>query len=160
MAFPASKPKHFRHYQAYEYKEGEPPPKGPKGAKMSAWLQRQASSHQAQILATALLSGVAVAGVILGAQALRRRTAIDDLKASIPDIDEAHEEEKVCPNPSMVANQLNILVKVPDYRFIPPPTRISQEDEQVARLTRRAQQGDYDEGNIYKSLWTMLAWSG
>lgn len=54
---------------------------------MSSWLQRQASSHKAQLVGTALLSGVAVAGAILGIQALRRQIALEDLKASIPGFD-------------------------------------------------------------------------
>ncbi len=55
---------------------------------MSSWLQRQASSHNAQLVGTALLSGVAVAGAMFGIQALRRQIAIEDLKASIPGFDE------------------------------------------------------------------------
>jgi hypothetical protein len=55
---------------------------------MSSWLQRQASSHNAQLVGTALLSGVAVTGAMFGIQALRRQIAIEDLKASIPGSDE------------------------------------------------------------------------
>lgn len=55
---------------------------------MSSWLQRQASSHNAQLVGTALLSGAAVAGAIFGIQALRRQIAVEDLKASIPGFDE------------------------------------------------------------------------
>ena len=54
---------------------------------MSSLLQRQTSSHQAQLAATAIISGFAVAGTILGVQAIRRRGAVDELKASIPNID-------------------------------------------------------------------------
>ena len=62
---------------------------------MSAWLQRQASSHQAQLAGTALISGLAVATTIFGVQAIRRRIAIDELKASIPTADEEHITETV-----------------------------------------------------------------
>ena len=63
---------------------------------MSAWLQRHASSHQTQLVGTAFLSGLAVATTIFGVQALRRRVAIDELKASIPNVDEGHRAEAVC----------------------------------------------------------------
>lgn len=55
---------------------------------MTSWLQRQASSHNAQLVTTAVLSGAAVAGAILGIQAIRRQIAVEDLKASIPQLDE------------------------------------------------------------------------
>lgn len=63
---------------------------------MSAWLQRQASSHGVQLAATAVLSGAAVAGAIYGYQNLRRAEAVEELKASIPELDEKHRATKVC----------------------------------------------------------------
>lgn len=63
---------------------------------MSSWLQRQAGSHNSQLATTAVLSGAAVAGAIFGYQAYRRKEAVHDLKASIPDIDDEHHAEKVC----------------------------------------------------------------
>ena len=60
---------------------------------MSSWMQRQISSHQ--IAATAVLSGLAVAGTIFGAQAIRRKVAVGNLKSSIPSVDEKHHAEKV-----------------------------------------------------------------
>lgn len=62
---------------------------------MSSWLQRQLGSQQAQFTATAVLSGAAVAGTILGYQALKRREAVEELKSSIPPISEKHHAEKV-----------------------------------------------------------------
>lgn len=62
---------------------------------MSSWLHRHAESHQTQLVATAVLSGLAVAGAILGFQALRRKEAVVELKASIPTINEKHHAEKV-----------------------------------------------------------------
>lgn len=62
---------------------------------MSSWLERQASSHHFQLAATAVISGVAVAGLIYGGQAIRRKTAVDELKASIPELDESHHSEMV-----------------------------------------------------------------
>lgn len=63
---------------------------------MSTWLERQASNHQVQLAATAVLSGIAVAGIIYGSQAARRKSAIDELKASIPELSETHHAEMVC----------------------------------------------------------------
>lgn len=62
---------------------------------MSSWIQRQASSHQVQLAATAVISAAAVAGAIFGAQAIRRKVAIEKLKASIPKVDEDHRLQKV-----------------------------------------------------------------
>jgi hypothetical protein len=62
---------------------------------MSAWLERQASSHHLQLAAVAIASGCLVASTILGVQAIRRQVAIDELKASIPNADEDHESQKV-----------------------------------------------------------------
>jgi tRNA threonylcarbamoyladenosine dehydratase len=62
---------------------------------MTSWLQRQASSRQTQITATAVISGAVVAGAILGFQAIRRREAVEELKASIPELNENHHAEQV-----------------------------------------------------------------
>lgn len=63
---------------------------------MASWIQRQAGFHSTQLATTALLSGAAVAGAIFGYQAFRRKEAVYDLKASIPELDEQHPAEKVC----------------------------------------------------------------
>lgn len=55
---------------------------------MSSWIHRQSNSQYAQLAGAALLSGTAVAGVILGYQAVKRRAAIETLKRSIPRLDE------------------------------------------------------------------------
>ena len=62
---------------------------------MSSWLERQASSHHVQLAATAVLSGLTVAGLIYGSQAIRRKAAVDELKASIPDLSESHHADLV-----------------------------------------------------------------
>lgn len=62
---------------------------------MSSWLPRQAGSLNSQLATTAVLSGAAVAGAIFGYQAYRRKEAVHDLKASIPELDEQHHAEKV-----------------------------------------------------------------
>lgn len=73
---------------------------------MSSWLQRQAGAQRSQLATTAVLSGAAVAGAIFGYQAYRRREAVHDLKASIPDIDEQHHAEKVSLPVSFQCKQL------------------------------------------------------
>jgi hypothetical protein len=62
---------------------------------MASWLQRQASSHNVQLAATAVLSGAAAAGAIYGYQAMKRKAAVEELKASIPDISEQHQAAQV-----------------------------------------------------------------
>ena len=62
---------------------------------MPSWIQHHAGSHQSQLAATAVLSGAAVASAILGYQTFRRREAVDNLKSSIPDINEKHHAENV-----------------------------------------------------------------
>jgi hypothetical protein len=64
---------------------------------MASWLQRQTPSHQVQIAGTALFSGLAVAGAILGIQALRRQSMVYDTSPSTVSSDT--EYEKVCGKP-------------------------------------------------------------
>jgi tRNA threonylcarbamoyladenosine dehydratase len=63
--------------------------------RMSGWLQEQALSQRVQLIATAVLSGFAVASTILSVQALRRKIAIEDLKASIPNSEEDPRVQRV-----------------------------------------------------------------
>lgn len=51
---------------------------------MTDWLQRHGGSHSLQLAGVAVISGVAVASSIFGYQSVKRRDAIDRLKASIP----------------------------------------------------------------------------
>ena len=62
---------------------------------MPSWIQNSVSSVQAQLALTALVSGLAVGSTILSYQNLRRKEAVDELKSSIPEIDERHHAEKV-----------------------------------------------------------------
>lgn len=66
-----------------------------KSESMTSWLERQASSHSFQLAATAVISGATVAGLIYGGQAIRRKAAVDELKASIPELDESYHSEMV-----------------------------------------------------------------
>lgn len=62
---------------------------------MTAWIERQAANHHVQLAATAVISGIAVAGVIYGTQAARRKVATEDLKASIPKLNNDYHAQKV-----------------------------------------------------------------
>jgi len=62
---------------------------------MASWIHQQFSSHRLQLAATAFLSGAAVAAAIYGTQAIRRKEAVEELKASIPDLGDNHRAELV-----------------------------------------------------------------
>lgn len=70
-------------------------PRTPPPETMASWLDRQFSSHHVQLAATALLSGAAVAATIYGTQAIRRKERVEELKASIPELNEKHHAEMV-----------------------------------------------------------------
>lgn len=78
------------------FRSASPPSKLSTKGTMSTWLEQQASNHHVQLAATAVLSGAAVAGLIYGSQYARRKVAIDELKASIPELTEEHQAQKVC----------------------------------------------------------------
>ncbi|KAL9014089.1 MAG: hypothetical protein Q9173_001260 [Seirophora scorigena] len=103
--------------------------------RMSSWLERQLSSHQAQLAATALFSGITIAGLIYGGQAIRRKVAVEQLKASIPPIGDEYEAQRLT-----------------DFGAASTHSSATREDERVAGLARRAQQGDYDEELIREQL--------
>ena len=81
---PKPQPKHVR------FSDSSKPPQT-----MASWFERQASSHQVQLAAVAILSGVAVAGTIYGTQAIRREKRTEELKASIPELNESHHADMV-----------------------------------------------------------------
>ncbi|OGE56765.1 hypothetical protein PENARI_c002G07513 [Penicillium arizonense] len=120
-----------------ELKEREPQDTDEKGVlgNMSSWLQRQAGSSHGQLATTAVLSGAAVAGAIFGYQSYKRKEAVHDLKASIPNIDDLHPAEKLT-----------------DFGAAASEIPLSKEDERSAALARRAQQGDYDDDLILEQL--------
>ena len=72
-----------------------------RGKAMASWLERQASSHQVQLGLVAVCSGLAVAGTILGAQAIRKEKRVEELKASIPELSESHHADMVFGTTSM-----------------------------------------------------------
>ena len=62
---------------------------------MSSWISRATASHNAQLITTAVISGVVVAGAILSFQKARRQYMVEDLKASIPSISQEHVATRV-----------------------------------------------------------------
>ena len=62
---------------------------------MASWFDRQFANHNVQLAAVALISGAAVAGTIYGTQAIRRKERVDELKASIPELNETHHADLV-----------------------------------------------------------------
>lgn len=133
------------------------PSRDPGPEKMSSWLERQASSHQVQLAATALLSGVAVAGLIYASQNIRRKAAVDELKASIPELNENHHADLVSRTAinksfSRLTESLNsmltILVKLTNFGAASPVPASNKEDARSVVLAHRAQHGEYDEGDL------------
>ncbi|KAL9002182.1 MAG: hypothetical protein Q9188_004878 [Gyalolechia gomerana] len=102
---------------------------------MSSWFERQLSAHQVQLAATAFVSGITVAGLIYGGQAIRRKVAVEELKASIPPLDVEHQAQRLT-----------------DFGAASPLPLAGKEEERVAALARRAQRGDYDEELINEQL--------
>jgi hypothetical protein len=62
---------------------------------MSSWYSKAVANHNAQLITTAVVSGVVVGSTILGLQKARRMYRVADLKASIPDIDGEHHATRV-----------------------------------------------------------------
>lgn len=66
-----------------------------KFTKMSSWVERATSSHRAQLITTAVVSGVVVGASILGVQKAVRTYKVDKLKESIPEIGDEHHATRV-----------------------------------------------------------------
>ncbi|KAI9866330.1 MAG: hypothetical protein M1813_001452 [Trichoglossum hirsutum] len=104
---------------------------------MSSWLSRTVSSHRAQLAATAVVSGAVVAGAILGFQHAKRKSRVELLKRSIPELDE-HDTNKLTEYGSASPTEI--------------PDITSREDERSTALAVRARQGDYDDDLILEQL--------
>ncbi|KAK5012841.1 hypothetical protein LTR39_003951 [Cryomyces antarcticus] len=124
---------------------------------MSSFIARATSSHRAQLATTAVVSGVLVAAAILGLQTAKKRYRVQDLKASIPDVDEDHAATQVCTclhfdlvpplsELTLTGQEINEYGAASDI-FAP-----SKEDEQSAALAARARIGDYDDDLILEQL--------
>lgn len=92
-------------------------------------LSHAPSHNTAHLAATAVISGLVVAGTLLGYQHIRREQKVENLKHSIPELDEKHKAERLG-----------------NFGFATPPLQLSKEDERSAALAARALQGDYDDG--------------
>ena len=90
--------RHLQRQVHFEESTEEQPPET-----MAAWFDRQFQNHNFQLAAVALLSGAAVAGTIYGTQAIRRKERVDELKASIPELNESHHADLVLPSFSGLA---------------------------------------------------------
>lgn len=73
---------------------------------MSSWISRATATHHAQLVTTAVVSGVVVGGAVLGFQQARRMYRLAELKRSIPDIDDEHHATRVSEINSMAASSL------------------------------------------------------
>lgn len=117
-------------------------------------MSRTTSSHQAQLVATALVSGIVVAGAVLGFQTARRKFKVARVKADIPDISQEHvatrvrlatqQDSPAIDEPITLTDE----VKLTEYGAASDVFAPSKEDERSAALALRARQGDYDDGNV------------
>lgn len=82
-----------RNQQKKQVRFDESPEPTPEG--MASWFDRQFANHNVQLAAVALISGAAVAGTIYGTQAIRRKERVEELKASIPELNETHHADMV-----------------------------------------------------------------
>lgn len=113
---------------------------------MASWLDRQLSSHRNQLLTTAVVSGAAVAATILSIQAVRRKIRVDELKASIPNVDEHKLEVVRYLEVKSDSQNLTAAVQVPDLNDFASRSLSTREEQRAAELAIRAQNGDYDQG--------------
>lgn len=77
---------------------------------------------------------------------------MDELKASIPNLDDSHHADLVNSTDAILRSVLTIPVKLTDFGTASHLSASSREDDKAAALARRAQHGDYDEGMFYRHL--------
>ncbi|KAJ4354857.1 hypothetical protein N0V95_003467 [Ascochyta clinopodiicola] len=102
---------------------------------MSSWISRATENRNAQLITTAVVSGVVVASAILGLQKAKRMYRVADLKASIPDITDKHHSTRLT-----------------EYGAASNVFKPSAEDERSIALAARARKGDYDDDLILEQL--------
>ncbi|KAM0461961.1 hypothetical protein ACHAPV_002542 [Trichoderma viride] len=103
---------------------------------MSSFLSDTFSNPRVQLLATAAVSGVTVAGLILGFQALEREERLSELKNSIPRLPNNEDDESRRLNGFGTSSE----------------TGLDPEDARNIALAKRAQAGDFDEELILEQL--------
>lgn len=102
---------------------------------MSSWISRAAENRNAQLVTTAVVSGVVVASAILGLQKAKRMYRVADLKASIPEVSDDHHSTRLT-----------------EYGAASSVFKPSKEDERSMALAARARSGDYDDDLILEQL--------
>ncbi|KAF2996090.1 hypothetical protein E8E13_004742 [Curvularia kusanoi] len=102
---------------------------------MSSWISRATENRNAQLVTTAVVSGVVVASAILGLQKAKRMYRVADLKASIPDVTDEHHSTRLT-----------------EYGAASSVFKPSKEDERSMALAARARKGDYDDDLILEQL--------
>lgn len=102
---------------------------------MSSWTSRITSSHNAQLITTAIVSGVVVGSTIFGFQKARRMYKVAVLKESIPEVGEEHHATRLT-----------------EYGAASGAFAPSKEDERSMALAARARKGDYDDDLILEQL--------
>jgi tRNA threonylcarbamoyladenosine dehydratase len=102
---------------------------------MNSWVSRATASHHAQLITTAIVSGVVVGGAILGFQKARRMYRVEQLKESIPQVDENHHATRIT-----------------EYGAASGAFQPSKEDERSMALAARARKGDYDDDLILEQV--------
>lgn len=102
---------------------------------MSSWISRATENRNAQLITTAVVSGAVVGSAILGFQKARRMYRVEELKASIPDVDADHHATRLT-----------------EYGAASEVFAPSKEDKRSMELAARARKGDYDDDLILEQL--------
>lgn len=122
---------------------------------MSSWISNVRSSHRAQLVVTAAVSGAVAASAVIAYQNLRRIKKVEDLKESIPDIGQEHAATRVSLGFFFLVREVYLrqrLIQIQLNEFgaaAADSNALSKEDERGIVLANRARLGDYDEGNTY-----------
>ena len=62
---------------------------------MSQWLEAQNYSHRTQLIGAAIIGGITAATTIYSLKVIRQNIALEDLKASIPQLTDKHQSQQV-----------------------------------------------------------------
>jgi tRNA threonylcarbamoyladenosine dehydratase len=92
-------------------------------------------SHRIQLTIAFTLGAITTTGLIFTSLALRRRIAVDDLKSSIPPLNEKHHASPMT-----------------EYGGAAAELHVSKEEERSAKIAAKARRGEYDEELILEQL--------